>query len=151
MTVTHLYLAGVSVLCVGVLWFYIVRPMLEGFGLIAPQVSSDLPAAPAEIMSNEARNDAPSLASDHRPDARPRDETPARPKATDEQFLTLFEVFKAAGYSREEARSILRPFGVPVDNNLYSRAPKPPEPMGGDPRIKVPPYQRPPQTADELA
>jgi len=68
-----------------------------------------------------------------------------RPKPTEAEFLTLFVALKEAGYNRDEARAILRPFGVPVDNNLYTKAkPAPTHPMG-DPSIVVGAAEPPPR------
>lgn len=99
----------------------------------------------AALMSRSADDEGGSRSSDHRQTELRPDEPPARPKPTEAELLTLFTAFKEAGYDRDEARAILRPFGVPVDNNLFSRAPKPNINPPGDPSIQVPAYETPPR------
>lgn len=137
---TVFFLSLIAFVGVGAVWFRIARPAIEDYRAL----STVSPEPTPEVMSQTPPEPAPPAPSDHRQTGSQTDQTAARPRATDEQCLTLFAVFKEAGYNRDEARAILRPFGVPVDNNLFSRAPKPIDPAG-DPSVTVPAYEAPPR------
>lgn len=102
----------------------------------APGVSRFVEAR-SYVLSSEPPQPSAIAPSGLQTDGRQTDRPAERPKPTDAEVLTLFTVFKEAGYNRDEARAILRPFGVAVDNNLYSQAKGvnifPP----GDPTIEV--------------
>ena len=124
----ELYLFGAAVLVLGVLWFHVIAPMLEGFGLLpgAESVKPDAPA-PAEVTSSgrEQQNAfAPSAAQTDSPPASDRQPAPA---ITREQMLDAAKVLRAAGLSREGGRAVFAALGLPLDNNLWAQA-APPEP-----------------------
>lgn len=100
----------------------------------APHVLSSSEPSSIQIPTDRLRQTVPQT-----------DEPPPKSKATEAEYLTLFAVFKEAGYNRDEARRILRPHGVPVDNNLFSRAPKAETHPQGEDGVMVPAYEAPPR------
>jgi hypothetical protein len=59
----ELYLTAAAVVSCGAIWFYIVRPMLEDWGLLAPRDVSDN-APPAPVVMSRAAPEAASISID---------------------------------------------------------------------------------------
>lgn len=124
----------VTIVIVGWLWFYIVRPILEDYGVITPQPVNYYQAAPSEIMSSAptALADDPLSSQDGQPDGRTDSPTPSRA-----ELLTLYRILRKYGVPREEIRAALRGVRVPLSNDVWaSAAPAEPQyttPIAGRP------------------
>ena len=135
-----LFAACVVIVTAGVIWFHILRPMLESFGLIRapaePEAVNDYQEADAVVMSRASiaadENPPPSLQTDSRQTTdRPMMPTPAR-----DVMLDTYRSLRKHGYAREEARAMLKALGLPLDNNLWSKATEEPTeraPISGRP------------------
>lgn len=113
-----LFAAGVCILAIGFVWFYVVRPILEDYGVIVnPSQETD-----PYVMSRSDPAPAPSLALSLQTDGAQTDRQPATVKPGRAELLTLYATMRAAGITREQARPALKAVGLPLDNNLWADA-----------------------------
>lgn len=138
-----LFAICVTILAVGWLWFYIARPMLEGFGWIVDEETvNDYENSDPYVMSRSDDSPSPSL----RPSLETGNETDrqtepaARIKA--EELLTLCKVMRAAGIGREEASAAFKASGLPFNNNVWRDA-APAQSRAGDAEYRTPIVGRP--------
>lgn len=120
---------AVTVVIAGFLWFYIVRPILEDYGIMAPRAVSYYQAdepSPVRVMSRSPAIDLPSAASVLETDAgrTPDGRTLSKPKA--EEYLTLCKLMRAAGINRDDALSAFKACGIPFNSNVWRDAAPPP-------------------------
>lgn len=123
---------------IGVLWFYVARPMLEDFGLLRPRESvNDFAEDAPEIMSRDGAlpvDVSPVVPTDGR--ASDAGRTEPQPAYTTEQLLTHYQWLRRLGAKRDEARPHLKAMGIPLHNDLWARAAPPPQavtPIAGRP------------------
>lgn len=121
----ELFAIAVSIVIAGVLWFHVIRPILEDYGVIS--TGEGVNTSGAEITSS-AREDAiesapPSLQTEVRRDQDQTDD----PKARRAKLLDTYRALRKLGMSRDDARALLKPWGIPLDNNLWTQAAPPPE------------------------
>lgn len=136
MSTATLFAAGVGILAVGWLWFYIVRPILEDYGII---VNSSEDAAPVVMSRSEKEqppSPRPSLETANQTDR--QTEQPPRIKADD--LLTLCRLMRAAGIGREDAQEAFRASGLPFNNNVWAKAQPPAKPVDDEDDTLVTPY-----------
>ena len=83
-----------------------------------------------EVMSRAASATPQHTASALETDSRQTADRPMMPVPTLEQMLDIFKVLRAAGIKRETISSVWRAAGLPLNNNVWSKAePPPPEPL----------------------
>ncbi len=118
----------VTIVIAGFLWFWIVRPILEDYNLIAPRenVNNYEEAAPIVMSRSE------SVAPVDRPlslqtDSRQTTDKPAHVAPSRDVMLNTYRLLRKYDIPREEARPVLKSAGLPLDNNLWADA-APPEP-----------------------
>lgn len=130
----------VTIVIAGWLWFYIVRPILEDYGVLAPmesvRTSED---SGTNVMSRVRDEMSPVAPSSLQTDNRQTDRRIEAAKPRPEELLTLYTLMRAAGIGREEARPALKAVGLPLDNNLWTKA----APPADDPIARTPIAQRP--------
>ena len=114
-----LFSSLVAFLIIGWLWFYIGRPILEDIGIIA--VNNIEEAAPNN-MSSVGAGASPSLPSSLQTDSRQTADRPALAMPSRDVMLNTCKMLRKHGMSREEARSMLKSMGLPLDNNLWADA-----------------------------
>ena len=119
-----LFSGGVAFLAIGLLWFYVLRPILEDFGIIS--VSDYEQPAPA-LMSRVEDDRAPSMPSSLQTDSRQTSDKAMMPVPSRDIMLNTYKLLRKYGIPREEARPVLKAAGLPLDNNLWVDA-APPEP-----------------------
>jgi hypothetical protein len=117
-----LFATCVCILAIGFVWFYVVRPILEDYGVIVNP--SQEPTA--HVMSRSDTAPTPSMALSLQTDGVQTDRQPATVKPGRVELLTLYSTMRAAGITREQARPALKAVGLPLDNNLWAEA-APPE------------------------
>lgn len=89
--------------------------------------------APA-VMSRGAPDAARFSSSALETDTRQTTDRPMMPVPTPEQMLDIFRVLRAAGIKREALSEPWRAAGLPLNNNIWSKAePPPPEPVNVTP------------------
>jgi len=112
----------VTVIILGFLWFYIARPILEDYGVIAPRDVNDYEDAAPVVMSRSADEPAPSIASslETRPVQTP--DQAIDPAARRAKLLDTYRPLRKLGMCRDDARALLNPWGIPLDNNLWTEA-----------------------------
>jgi len=130
----------------GLLWFRVIEPVLLSFGIIRYDQYDNImsnepdvaPAAEPEFSSSERQTDQ----------TQTPDQTAGRARVPVDALRSL----RQHGYSRNEARELLRLLGLPLDNNLWSQAaPAPPAdelprtPWGGRPYDPAAYYQDEPE------
>lgn len=121
-----LFAVAVTILIAGWLWFYVARPILEGWGLIVVNGSEEepavvmLPAPPAAVVEVPSSLQTDGLQTPDRP-------TMAVP--TQEKILDIFRACRAAGMKRDALSAPWRAAGLPFDNNLWSKAAPEEEPQ----------------------
>jgi hypothetical protein len=120
----EIYMTLAAIGCVGVVWFFVLRPALEDWGIIAPRgedVSSVPAHRPLEIMSS-APIAAPSLPVGPRTDApadgRTEEQAPLPRPAT----LDTVKALRGHGFTRDEARALLKTLGWTLGNDTWARA-----------------------------
>lgn len=117
MTAAQLFLAAVSIVIAGWLWFYVVRPILEDFGIIrdAETVNTSqqvVPRAPEARSADDTdrRTDRPSVSADNLEVPRLR---------LDRTKAAVIEVLVYNGWATGEIRTVLKgdngPIGAEVD------------------------------------
>lgn len=119
-----LFAITVTIIIAGWLWFYVARPILEDYGIIAPESVSNSDPAIMSHTSNDTPDNAPSSLQ-----TRPQtDQTrPTMPLPTKDQMLDTYKTLRKLGMAREDARAMLNAIGLPLDNNLWSKAAPPVE------------------------
>ena len=85
------------------------------------------PPAPS-VMSREGDEARAAAASDHRQTGAQTDQTPAPAPRLQAATLDTCKSLRAHGYSREEARALLRSLDRTLDNNVWAAAAPPPPP-----------------------
>src|SRR6188508_3242885 len=83
-----LFSGMVAFLAIGLLWFYILRPMLEDFGIISV---SDYEEATPALMSRAAQDRAPSMPSSLQTDSRQTADKPAPPALSRDVMLNTYK------------------------------------------------------------
>ncbi len=117
----------------GFLWFFVVRPILEGWGIIRARDETVNPseAAPPDDYVTIKRSALLSWLSDVKTDNE-TDKTDSEPtKLSQEQLLTHYRWLRGHGIGREDARAALKGVGLPLNNNLWAEA-APPESVAPD-------------------
>lgn len=111
------------ILTTGFLWFWIVRPIMEDYGLIHPRgtVSDYLDSGPS-LMSREGDGAPLSSPSSLETQNQTDRQTEQTPPIRAEQLLTLYKTMRAAGISREDAQSACKASGLPFNNNVWAKA-----------------------------
>lgn len=113
-----LFATCVCILAAGFVWFYVVRPILEDYGVIVKPSEE----APPVVMSR-SRNDVVLYSpSSLQTDSVQTDRQPASAAPGRAELLTLYQTMRAAGIGREKARPVLKAVGLPLDNNLWAEA-----------------------------
>lgn len=74
------------------------------------------------IMSRSEDGVPPSAPSSLETDGRRTETTAPGPKFTEDQLLTLYGFLRELGVTRDRATPILKASGIPVNNNLWTRA-----------------------------
>lgn len=118
MSAATLLAIGVTILCAGWLWFYIVRPILEDFGWIATgeSVNTYSERAPV-VMSRSEERPAPSALSSKDGQSDGRTDSFVYERGD----LTMFyKLLRKYGVPREEARPILKAMRVPLSNDVWA-------------------------------
>lgn len=126
-----LFAVGVSILILGWLWFYIVRPILEDYGVIvAPERVKDYEDAAPVVMSRSGDAAPEKVPPSLQTDDRQTTDRPMMPVPTPNEMLDIFRVLRAAGVKREALQGAWRAAGLKLDNNLWrDAAPTPAEPV----------------------
>jgi hypothetical protein len=118
----ELYLTAAAVVSCGAIWFYILRPALEDWGVLAPRDVNDNADVPPVVMSRSAPEAGPLPPSDLRQTAAP-DQTDAPPEpVVKSATLDTCKTLRGLGMSREQARTFLRSLGWGLDNNTWAAA-----------------------------
>jgi len=115
----------VVVLAAGVLWFHIVRPILESYGVITVNPSQD---AASVVMSRSDQESAPSVPSSLQTDSAADRQTANAPAFSRAVMLDTYQLLRRHGVTREEARPVLKALGMGLDNNLWASAATPDDP-----------------------
>lgn len=123
-----LFAIAVSIVIAGWLWFFIVRPILEDWGVLskAESVNSYENSDPV-IMSRSQESAAEYPASSLQTDGRRTPDRPMMPVPTSDEMLDIFKVLRAAGVKRDALSGAWRAAGLKMDNNLWSQAAPPPQ------------------------
>lgn len=98
----ELYLFAAAVLVLGVLWFHVIAPMLEGFGLL-PSVKDEQPA-PAEVTSSGREQQYAPVVSDT--SIKAVSIPPLAPNATEREIVRWLAGLKTADTWRYSANAI---------------------------------------------
>lgn len=118
-----LFAACVVILAVGWLWFHIVRPILEDFGIIIDADSvNDNEEAPAPLMSRSVDILPPSAPLSLQTDSRQTADKGASALPSRDVMLDTYKLLRKYGIPREEARPVLKAAGLSLDNNLWTDA-----------------------------
>lgn len=112
---------GVLILATGFVWFWIVRPILEGCGIIR-DVNDSLEESPA-LMSRvkESAPVEPLSSKDGQSDGRTDSLLYERG-----ELLMFYKLLRKYGVAREEARPVLKAMRIPLSNDVWADA-APPE------------------------
>lgn len=78
------------------------------------------------VMSRSAENDTPSRPSSLQTDSAQTPDQTELAAVRRAKLLDTYRPLRKLGMSREDARALLKPWGIPVDNNLWADA-APPE------------------------
>ena len=124
----------VVIVVVGVVWFHIARPILVDFGVIGVK---DYETPPAAVMSRPETAAPPFIPSSLRTDDGRTETTTPQPKFTEEQLLTLYALLRSSGVTRDRATPALKAAGIPVNNNLWTRAAPPAPTEDGEYRTPI--------------
>ena len=111
----------------GFVWFFVARPALEGLGFLPTTVNSIEDEAPA-VMSRSEDEGAGLSASSLQTQAQTDRQTGKPAPLPREIMVDICQSLRAHGYGRDEARSLLRKMGQPLDNNVWADS-IPPEPQ----------------------
>lgn len=138
------YLAAAAVVTLGALWYRVLRPMLEDFGILPPlgarQVSRVFPPEPGPaggVMSRSAGDAAPSGPSVSQTDGPDGQTDGADGPPSAAKLLPLYRLLRQeGGATREAARAALAAAALPLDNNVWTQA-APPEPAARARQIVV--------------
>lgn len=117
----------VSIVILGWLWFYIARPILEDYGVLAPREAVNHYQDSAPVVMSRSEDESAVLASSPKTDAT---QTPYRPtpnKSKAEEYLTLCQLMRAHGVKRDDALAVFQTCGIPFNSNVWRDA-APPEP-----------------------
>lgn len=78
------------------------------------------------VRNSETPAQLPRLSVETKPD-----QTPDQTETTAERRKKMLDTciaLKRRGFSRDEARALLKPWGIPLDNNIWAQVPPEPEP-----------------------
>jgi hypothetical protein len=121
----------VTIVIVGWLWFYIARPILEDYGVLAPAESVKTSQDSAANVMSRSQDETPQeVPSSHRQTALQTDRQPAQqpiPTISRDVMLNTYRLLRKYGVPREEARPVLKAANIPLDNNLWTQAAPPAE------------------------
>jgi hypothetical protein len=138
---TSLFTIAVAFVIVGWLWFFVVRPILEDWGVVTkPETVNDYEEDASVVMSRAQQSAPEHPASSLQTDARQTPDRPMIAKPTPEQMLDIFKVLRIYGVKREAIAKAWRAAGLPLDTNLWTDA-APPAP--DDPPTLTPIARRP--------
>lgn len=119
---TIFFLSLIAFVAVGAIWFRIVRPAIEDYRELSRESAGD-----ADVMSRAMEIDEATIApSALRQTAPQTDQTAAPPPIPRDVMIDTLRSLREHGYSREQARALLRGLRQPLDNNLWTAA-APPE------------------------
>lgn len=107
----------VGILTIGFVWFWIARPILEDCGIIRVNTSQD--SAPV-VMSRSVESAAPSLASSVQTDVVQTPDQTDDPATKRAKLFDTYKPLRKAGMNRDDARALLKPWGIPLDNNVWA-------------------------------
>jgi hypothetical protein len=96
-----------------------------------------LPSTPPVIMSRSALVPATDSASVSQTDSAPDRQTAPEPALPRSAMLDTCKALRVHGFSREEARTLLKPYGIGLDNNLWAAA-EPAKPAEDDDVVLTP-------------
>ena len=117
----------VAIVIAGFLWFYVARPILEDWGLIAPRAVNYYQVGDPSVMSLSESTTHAGAASSLQTDSRQTADKPPPAAPSRDVMLNTYRLLRKYGIPREEARPVLKAAGFPLDNNLWADA-APPEP-----------------------
>lgn len=120
MSAATIFTLGVTILCVGWLWFYIARPILEDFGWITTDDTVNTYEDAAPIVMSRSDNGALSdrlSSKDGRSDGRTDSDQVGRA-----ELLMLYKILRKYGVPREEIRAALKGVRVPLSNDVWASA-----------------------------
>lgn len=112
----------VAIMITGFLWFWIVRPILEDYGVIAPRAVNDYQETTPVVMSRSDEGAGPYFPPSLQTDGV---QTPDQTEIAALRRAKLFDTYRTLrelGMSRDAARAFLKPWNIPVDNNLWAEA-----------------------------
>lgn len=102
---------------------------------------NDYADADADDMSSADAAMPPSRLSSLETDRRADRQTEQPARVSAEQLLTLYQLMRAAGIGREDARAAFKAAGLPLNNDVWSKAappPKVPQPTDDDDTMITP-------------
>lgn len=96
----------------------------------------------ADTMSTSSTHTPPSLPLSLETDRRADRQTVQVVKPNAEQLLTLYKLMRAHGIGRDDAQAALKEAGLPLNNNVWSKAAPPPKVVqpNEDDDVLVTPY-----------
>lgn len=112
-----IFASCVCILAIGFVWFWIARPILEDCGVIRV---NDYPDSDAHVMSRSERGVSPSLPSSLETDAVQTPDQTEDPAARRQKLFDTYKPLRKAGMNRDDARALLKPWGIPLDNNVWA-------------------------------
>ena len=111
------------VLTLMVVIYAVSRGMLGD--LVRPYVVRLFPPREASVMSRGS-DEAPVVQPVSSLDGRPAGRTDEAPAYTRDDLIKLYTYLRACGVKREALRPLLRPFGVPLSNDVWAACEPPP-------------------------
>lgn len=139
--VAQVFMFCVSIVILGWLWFFIVRPILVDYGVIRVVETLDSPPDVAPVVMSRSEPVAPQFPpSSQRTDDGRTETTPQQPKFTEDQLLTFYTELRAHGMKRDRASVALKAMGIPMNNNLWAKAQVPTPPPAEDDDMHVTPF-----------
>lgn len=119
----QLFAIAVTILIAGVVWFFVVRPILEDYGIIRPREGvNHYPESDTDLMSRAQVDTPPRAPSSLQTDGAQTPDRPMMPVPSQEKMLDIFRALRAAGIKREAVSIPWRAAGLPFDNNLWAKA-----------------------------
>jgi len=127
---------------IGFIWFFIVRPALEGLGFL---IVSDYQVDDTYVMSRSEDASIDIARSDLRQTVAQTPDQTALLTYNRAGMLDIYKLLRKYGIPREEARAALNAARLPLDNNAWADAAPPP------PQNVTPIAQRPTNAVFENA
>lgn len=133
-----LFAICVVIVVAGVVWFHVVRPILVDFGVIGVDEGvKDYEPTPASIMSHPESATPSFVSSSLRTDDGRTETTAPQPRFTEDQLLTLYTLMRAHGVTRDKATPVLKAAGIPMNNNVWTKAAPPASTDDGEYRTPI--------------